>query len=108
MSLKCEPLLVACVWGASLHAGGVARGDQEARTANKPSDTICHDSQGGAYSPGAVIEVDGKMMECVVGPHWVPAGSAPADSTADVLDVGDTNIAARIEARALAALNEGR
>jgi len=65
----------------------------------------CRDSQGGSYSPGATLEIGGKTMECVVGPHWVPAGAEPANVAADVLDVGNANVVADVEAAILKALS---
>jgi thiol-disulfide isomerase/thioredoxin len=64
-------------------------------------DAVCLDSQGGEYSPGAVVKVDGKEMTCVIGPHWV----APAEASADVLDVGDANLVADVEAAIQKALS---
>lgn len=95
-------------WCVCLHGGQLARSGQVGGSNPKPERAdVCTDSQGGTYSPGAEVEVGGKRMACVIGPHWVPAGSAATDSAADVLDVGDTNLAAEFEAATLAAFKKG-
>src|SRR5262245_18968726 len=107
MSLRLKGLFGAFVWSASLHAGGVAPCEQQADNGSRPKTDTCRDSQGGEYSPGSVVEVGGKLMECVVGPHWAPAasnGTAPAE---DVLEVGATNMLASFEGTTLATLNKG-
>jgi thiol-disulfide isomerase/thioredoxin len=99
--------LAAFGWCACLHGGQLARCDQVGGTNSKPEPAgVCTDSQGGTYSPGAQLEIGGKRMECVIGPHWVPVGSASTDSGADILDVGDTNLAVEFEAATLAAFNK--
>ncbi len=65
----------------------------------------CQDSQGAFYSPGATLQVGGKTMQCVIGPHWVPAGAVVANAAADVLDIGNTNVSASDEAAILKALS---
>jgi len=105
MSLKLKALVGALVWSASLHAGGLAPCEQEADNRTGPKTGICQDSQGGTYSPGSVVEVGGKVMECVVGPHWAPVASG-AEPAGDVLDVGETNLLAGFESTTLAALNK--
>jgi thiol-disulfide isomerase/thioredoxin len=72
----------------------------DAKADGDTQDALCRDSQGGEYSPGAVVRVNGKEMECVIGPHWV----APAQASA-VLDVGDANLAADVEAAIQKALS---
>jgi thiol-disulfide isomerase/thioredoxin len=95
-------------WSVCLHGGQLARSGQVGGSNPKPERAdVCTDSQGGTYSPGAEVEVGGKRMECVIGPHWAPAGSAATDSAADILDVGDTNLAAEFEAATLAAFKKG-
>ena len=68
-------------WCVCLHGGQLARSGQVGGSNPQPERAdVCTDSQGGTYSPGAEVEVGGKRMECVIGPHWVPAGSAATDS----------------------------
>jgi thiol-disulfide isomerase/thioredoxin len=93
-------------WCVLLHGGQFARCDQVGGTNAKPEADVCTDSQGGTYSPGAELDIGGKKMECVIGPHWVPAGSASTNTAADILDVGDTNLAAEFEAATLAAFKK--
>jgi thiol-disulfide isomerase/thioredoxin len=54
-----------------------------------------------------LVEIDGKKVQCVIGPHWVPAGSDAPQPSTDVLDVGDRNLAAAHEAAILAAMTKG-
>jgi thiol-disulfide isomerase/thioredoxin len=108
MSRSRRALVVAFVCSAVVHAGEFGRCEQVAGTSGTPKEAeTCQDSQGGSYSLGAVVQIGGKKMKCVVGPHWVPGGSTSADSTADVLDVGDTNLAADFEGATLAAFRNG-
>ena len=46
---------------------------------------VCTDSDGGTYSPGALVPIRGQLMRCVIGPHWVPMDPAAA-SQSSVLD----------------------
>jgi thiol-disulfide isomerase/thioredoxin len=69
-------------------------------SAEAAQNEVCLDSQGGESSPGGSVTVNGKTWQCVVGPHWVPEGSAAGA----VLQVGDANLAADTEAAILAAL----
>jgi thiol-disulfide isomerase/thioredoxin len=85
----------------------VARCEQVDGTSPKQEPAgVCTDSQGGSYSPGAEVEIGGKRMVCVIGPHWVPASATSTEPAADVLDVGDTNLAAHFEAATLAAFSK--
>ena len=89
------------------HSGQFARCEQvDGTSPNREPASVCTDSQGGSYSPGAEVEIGGKRVVCVIGPHWVPAGSPSTDPAADVLDVGDTNLAADFEAATLAAFGK--
>jgi thiol-disulfide isomerase/thioredoxin len=100
--------MAAFGWCVCLLGGQPAQFGQVGGSNPKPEPAnVCTDSQGGTYSPGAEVEIGGKRMECVIGPHWAPAGSAPIDSAVDILDVGDTNLAADFEAATLAAFNKG-
>jgi thiol-disulfide isomerase/thioredoxin len=73
----------------------------EAKAGGGTQEVGCRDSQGGDYSPGAVVTVNGKEMTCVVGPHW----AATAEASAEVLDVGDANLLADGEAALQKALS---
>ena len=108
MSRKLAAFVVAIVGSAGLHAAEPVRGEQTTGTGPKrePADA-CQDSQGNSYSPGAEVEIGGKNMECVVGPHWVPAGSSSVNVPPDVLEVGDANLVAASEADTLAAFRSG-
>jgi len=86
-------------------AAAAAPFDQAAPTQEKKTPGLCRDSQGGLYSPGAVLKVGDREMECVIGPHWAPAGESPAEATPDVLDVGQANLSAEHEAAIKTALS---
>lgn len=84
-----------------------ARGDQGSRTptGGKPAASAsCQDSEGGSYSVGAVVQVHGQQMRCVIGPHWVPVNAGPSASEAAVLDVRGENVSATQETAIVEAL----
>lgn len=94
-------------WCVCLHSGQFARCEQvDGTSPEREPASVCTDSQGGSYSPAAEVQIGGKRLVCVIGPHWVPAGSASTDPAADVLDVGDTNLAGDFEAATLAAFSK--
>jgi hypothetical protein len=69
-----------------------------------PSSALCVDSAGDLYSEGAMVEVGGRLMQCVIGSHWKPVDGADTDSNPTVLDVSRDNIEARVEASIVEAL----
>ena len=84
-----------------------ARADQVARplTGAKPvASTTCQDSDGGAYSAGALVQVHGRLMRCVIGPHWEPFDAAPSPSSPTILDVTGENISEAQETSIVEAL----
>jgi hypothetical protein len=52
--------VVAVVCSAGVHAGAFGRCEQAGPTSGTPQQAeTCQDSQGGSYSPGAVLEIGG-------------------------------------------------
>jgi hypothetical protein len=98
MRQKPIAFLAAFGWCLWMQTGQLARCDQsDSATPRRETESVCRDSKGRSYSPGAVVVIGDKGMECVIGPHWSPIGSARR-----VLDVGDGNLDAVLDARAAA------
>jgi thiol-disulfide isomerase/thioredoxin len=77
---------------------------QQASQPKPPAVALCLDSEGGAYSEGAVAQVKGQLLRCVVGPHWEPMDSSPEAARPAVLNTAGVNVIATQEAAILAAL----
>jgi thiol-disulfide isomerase/thioredoxin len=71
---------------------------------NQDSATSCKDSAGDLYSPGAIVELRGQLMQCVIGPHWEPVDAGDHGETSSTLDVNGENVAASLEGDILEAL----
>ncbi len=55
---------------------------------------FCKDSAGDPYSPGAIVEVHGQLMQCVVGPHWQLVEPTEGGADSSTLDVSGENVGA--------------
>jgi len=68
--------------------------DQPPSTARPQPLALCEDSEGDVYSEGAVVQINGQLMRCVIGPHWAPLDSRPSAASRSVLDVTGVDVSA--------------
>lgn len=80
-------------------AAGTSRAQQNPTRTG--TEATCRDSDGGLYSAGALLELRGRLMRCVIGPHWVPFDGGASEDSTEVLDVTGVDVSARLEAHIL-------